>query len=245
MLPIVCFKWTPRPGYRSVFGPETVNALKRMVDRWYADPHEVVCVTDDATGIDPDVRIVPLWGDYADVPSPHGGKNPSCYRRLKLYAPEMADVIGPRFVAMDLDCVVTGDLRPLWNRPEDIVLWGDTHPKTHYNGSMVLMTAGCRPRVWTTFDPKRSPRQSLDAGHFGSDQGWVSYCLGGGEPKWTKADGVYSYRNHIRHHNRRELPAGARVVMFHGAVDPWMPIAADLPWVKACYGVGPASEVAA
>jgi len=102
MLSVVTCKWTPRSGYRSQYGPETVNTLQRMVARWYPDPHRFVCVTDDPTGIDSSVSVLPLWPDFADLPSPHGGKNPSCYRRLKLYAPEMADLIGQRFVALDL-----------------------------------------------------------------------------------------------------------------------------------------------
>jgi len=244
MLTVVTCKWTPRSGYRSQYGPETVNTLQRMVARWYHDPHRFVCVTDDPTGIDSSVSVLPLWPDFADMPSPHGGKNPSCYRRLKLYAPEMADLIGPRFVALDLDMVITGDLRPLWNRPEDIVLYGDTNPKTYYNGSMMLQTAGCRRQVWETFDPKTSPRRALDAGQFGSDQGWIGYCLGPNEAKWTTRDGVFSYRNHIRHQRDHRLPDGARVVVFHGEIDPWSPRAQRLDWVRDHYGVT-GTEVAA
>lgn len=29
-------------------------------------------------------------------------------------------IAGPRFVSIDLDVVITADLRPLWNRPEDV-----------------------------------------------------------------------------------------------------------------------------
>ena len=231
---VVCFKWAPRPGYRSTYAPETVNALKRMVQTHYQHDHRFVCITDDSAGIDADVEIVPLWQDFADIPSPHGGKNPSCYRRLKLYAPEMADVLGSRFVAIDLDTVLTADVMPLWDRPEDIVLYGDTNPKTHYNGSMVLMTAGSRAKVWETFDPRRSPRLAMDSGAFGSDQGWISYCLGGGEAKWTRADGVYSYRNHLAPKGGR-LPADARLVNFHGSTDPWSPRVRGLSWIQQHY----------
>jgi hypothetical protein len=234
MLHIVTVKWSPAPGYRSKFGHETVNAMRRMVARWYPDPHQFWCITDDSRGIDAGINVLPLWNDYADVPSPHGGKNPSCYRRLKLYASEMKTLIGERFVAIDLDCVITGDLRPLWNRTEDIVLYGDTHPSTHYNGSMTLMTAGCRAKVWETFDPKRSPQLSKSAGQYGSDQGWISYCLGKGEAKFTQADGVWSYRNHIRNKGEK-LPDGARVVIFHGEIDPWHPRAQRLDWVRRYY----------
>lgn len=232
-LSIVCWRWKPAPGYRSQFGPATVNTLRAMVDRHYAKPHRFLCVTDDPAGIDADVEIVPLWADFATVPSPHGGKNPSCYRRLRAFHPAIGEVFGPRFVSMDLDCVVTGDLRPLWDRPEDFVIWGDTNPKTHYNGSMMLLTAGARRQVWERFDPVKSPRDAMRAGCFGSDQGWISYCLGGGETKWNKRDGVYSFRNDLQ--RRPDLPENCRIVFFHGKTDPWTADPLRYPWVAANY----------
>jgi len=239
MLSVVCWKWST-PGYRSKFGPEAVNTLKSMVDRHYQDPHRFLCVTDDAVGIDPSVEIVKPWNDFVDLPSPHdfqasSKKNPSCYRRLRAYHPEIGATFGPRFVMIDLDCVITGDLRPVWNRPEDFVSWGDTNPQkgSHYNGSLCLMTAGCRPQVWTEFDPKTSPAKALRASCWGSDQGWISYCLGPKEAKWGKADGVYSFRNHLQ--GQRQLPANAKIIVFHGRQDPWSPESQDIPWVREHY----------
>lgn len=233
MLSIVAFKWTPAPNYRSAYSAETVNVLASMVRRHYHDPHEFVCITDDARGLDARIRVIPLWNDFAELPPPQGRKNPSCYRRLKLFAPEMAALVGPRFVAIDLDSVLTGDVTPLWNRSEDFVMVGETNPKTYYNGSMLLMTAGARAQVWETFDPRRSPLLAKLAGHYGSDQAWISYCLGEGEATWTRKDGVYSYRNHLT--GDRALPPDARVVLFHGRVDPWHPAAAQLPWIQEHY----------
>jgi hypothetical protein len=234
-LTVVCWRWQPMEGYRSTFGPETVNVLRRMVARHYPHPHRFVCVTDDVEGLDPAIDIVPLWNDYADLPSPAGGKNPSCYRRLRAFAPDIGDVFGPRFVSLDLDCVIVGDLTPLWDRPEDFVIWGDTNPSTFYNGSMFLMTAGARARVWTEFNPARSPQLAKAAGHFGSDQGWISYCLGPHEAKWSRADGVYSYRNDLAPNGASNLPADARITLWHGSVDPWTPNGQRLGWVREHY----------
>lgn len=231
---VICWKWQAPRGYRSSFGPETVNVLRRMVARWYPHPHRFCCVTDDAAGLDPDVVVIPDRRDFATLPSPHGGANPSCYRRLRAFAPDAAATFGRRFVSLDLDCVITGDLTPLWHRSEAAVFWGDTAPRTRYNGSMYLLTAGARPEVWTEFDPRRSPALARAAGNFGSDQAWISYRLGPGEARWTAADGVYSYRNQILRHGNR-LPANARIVMFHGRGDPWDPELQRLAWVKEAY----------
>lgn len=233
-LNIVTFKWTPPQGYRSVFGPQTVNVLKRMVARHYDRPHTFTCVTDDPKGIDPDVRIVPLWNDHASLPSPHGAHNPSCYRRLRVFAPDIASVLGERFLCIDLDTVITGDLSPIFDRTEDFIIWGETDRRSFYNGSMFMLSAGARPQVWTDFDPSASPQTAKSAGKFGSDQGWISYRLGPGEATWGRQDGVYSYRVHLRP-QRGKLPKNAKVVNFHGREDPWSHPIQKLAWVRECY----------
>jgi len=233
---VVTWRWPPPTGYRSTFGPDTVNVLRRSVARHYPRPHRFLCVTDDAVGLDPEVEIIPAWNDFADVPPPTGTvRNPSCYRRLRMFHPEIGRMFGDRFVSLDLDIVITGDLQPVWDRPEAIVLYGDTNPRTFYNGSMILMHAGARPEVWTDFEPSSSPSRAKAAGHFGSDQGWISHRLGAGEAKWSQKDGVYSYRNDLAPHGASRLPSDARMVIFHGHVDPWSADGQRLPWVQEHY----------
>lgn len=234
MLSVVTWKWRPFAGYRSTFGPETVNVLRRMVARHYPDPHRFICVTDDATGLDPDIDVVPLWNDYADVPHPTSPAHPSCYRRLRAFAPDIAQVFGKRFVSLDLDCVIVDDLRPIWNRTEEFVGLAGTQPPTTFNGSMFLLTAGTRPRVWKEFDPQFSPVNAQRAGHYGSDQAWMSYILGPSEARWSPADGVYTYRLHVAPCHGR-LPRDARIVFFAGKKDPWSAEVKDLPWIRENY----------
>lgn len=239
-LVFACWKWTAPAGYRSTFTAEHVNVLARMIGRHYAKPHKVLCITDDAEGIDQSIGVLPLWSDHADLMSPHGPRNPSCYRRLKMFSAEAADFIGLRFVSIDLDSVIVDDISPLFDRPEEIVLWGDTHPTTHFNGGLILMTAGARRQVWDSFDPVKSPMEARRLGQWGSDQGWIGACLGPNEAKWTRNDGVYSYRNHIepsigRGGSGGALPKGARLVSFHGAQDPWSEGPQRLDWVRRFY----------
>ena len=244
-LTVACWKWRSAPGYRSTFTATHVNTLRAMVARHYARPHDFVCITDDPSGIDGDIRIVPLWTDFKDLRGPNGV---NCYPRLRAFSSEAADIIGPRFVSLDLDAVVTANLVPLWDRPEDFVIWGDTARGTPYNGSMFLLTAGTRTRVWETFDPQRSPAVAKARGYIGSDQAWIGACLGPNERKWSTLDGVYSYRCHIAKEmppSRFErpppgrphvLPVNARIVLFHGRWDPWAPQVQKLnPWINEHY----------
>jgi hypothetical protein len=234
VISVVCFKWRAPKGYRSQFTAEHVNILARMVRRHYRRPHRFICVTDDAAGIDEAIGIVPLWSDFAEVPSPHGRGNPSCYRRLKMFSAEAGAWFGERFVALDLDCVVTGDLAPLFDRPQDFMIWGDTAKATPYNGSLVLMNAGARRQVWEEFDPATSPQRGLALGYVGSDQAWIGAALGPGEARFGKADGVYSYRLDVLP-RRGLLPKDARLVFFHGAHDPWDADSQRLAWVREHY----------
>jgi hypothetical protein len=234
-LSVICWKWTPQQQYRSHFNYEHVNTLQKMVARHYKSEHEFVCITDNWRNLDSAVRVIPLWKDYGSLQSPHGGYNPSCYRRLKLFSPEAAEIIGnDRFVSLDLDTVIVNDCAPLWNRPEDVVFWGDSSRTTPYNGSMWLLRAASRTKVWTEFDPVESPRQAGRRGFHGSDQAWLSYILPG-EPRWTAEDGVLSYRCHIKQNGYKLLP-NSRIVFFNGHVDPWSVTARrNCSWIDEHY----------
>lgn len=229
---IVCFRWKPTRGYRSDFGPETVTALRNGVRANYPKAHRFVCITDAPHEIDQDIETFQLWPDLADVPNPHGAHNPSCYRRLKLFSAEAGQWFGERIIAIDLDTVIVGDLVPLFDRTEEFVIWGQSdHQKQWYNGSLFMLTAGTRVRAWTEFNPKTSPHEARRAGRFGSDQAWLSYCLGTREATVGCDEGVYSYRVHIAPKGN-VLPENARIVFWHGKVDPWSYKAQQIPWVR-------------
>lgn len=232
MLTFLCWKWKSPQAYRSTFGPDSVHVLKRMIERHYHAPHRFVCVTDDTTGLE-GIETFRLWDDYANIPNPNGAHNPSCYRRLKVFAPEAGEWFGERLVSMDLDTVIVGDITELFNRPEDFVIWGESDfPKSQwYNGSLWMLRTGTRTKVWTKFNPRHSPRIARKAGARGSDQGWFSYILGPHEATWGRTDGVYSYRKHIAPKGNT-LPADAKIVAFHGRVDPWSYVGQQIPFVK-------------
>jgi hypothetical protein len=237
MLRFVCWKWRPTKGYRSTFDASTVNVLHSMLSRHYHKPFETVCVTDDAAGIDSSVRVLPLWSDFSDVPSPHGDAYPSCYRRLKMFSSEAAEVIGSEFVSIDLDVVIVNDITELFPLGVDFRIYGDTARNTPYNGSLIQHVAGTRRQLWDTFNPKTSPALGRKMKYIGSDQAWIATCLGPSEPKFTERDGVYSFRNQIAPQPRNgRLPADARIVIMHGHVDPWSAhIKTRYSWVREHY----------
>src|SRR5690606_15767146 len=104
------------------------------------------------------------------------------------------------------------------------------YPPVLYCGSMVMMTAGARAKVWHDFDREKSPQDGRDLNYVGTDQAWISVSLGPNEATWGEKDGVPSYRQHCCRGPR--LPAGARIVFVHGALDPSMAsLQEKTPWI--------------
>lgn len=197
MLTVVTFKWA-KPGYRSTFTAENVNVTRRMVARHYPEPHQFVCVTDDPTGIDPEIKTIPLWDDYSTLANPSWAGGPSCYRRLKVFSEWFeSQHEGDRLVVVDLDVVFTADLRPLWNRDEPFLIWRPNYARIPVCASMFMVRRGAHREIWDTFDHMLSPKLAGNAGFKGSDQAWIAYCVGRDTPGWTTADGVYGYKDHI------------------------------------------------
>ena len=152
-----------------------------------------------------------------------------------MFSRDAVNVFGPYFVSMDLDIVITGDITELFQQDFDFRMYGDTARGTPYNGSIIQHTAGTRPQLWEQFDPLKSPQLGIKKKYIGSDQAWIGACLGPDEPKFTRRDGVYSWRNELKPRGGR-LPPNAKIVVFHGHQDPWTPaIRGIYPWCKEAY----------
>jgi len=222
-LQIVLWKWR-HPHRRDVifrFTADWVNEMARMISANLRMPHDIVCITDDPSGLDSHIRTIPLWDDLRDL----GG----CMPRLRAFAPDMAQIIGPRFVWMDLDCLAVGDLTPLFDRPEEAVFYRTYELEwPTYNGSMVMMTAGARAQVWSDFDPLTSPDKVKKNAGTNSDQAWISYALGPDEAVWTRDDGVLLFRRDCP----KVLSDMARLVYFAGPYKAHMKFVREqAPWI--------------
>jgi len=231
-LSVVTWLWRSS-GARSPYGPEHVNALCAMVAKRYSGRFRFIVVTNERGPFREGIEVVPDAMDFAGVRSPEGLSMPSCYRRLRLFHPDARRWFGDRVASLDLDLVLTAAVDPLWDRPEDVVVYRDPLRSLQVNGSMLLLRTGSRPDVWNDFDPVSSPKLARAAGFRGSDQAWLSYCLGTA-PRWDTADGVYSYRKHVQPDDG--LPVGAKVVVFHGNPKPWNRGPQSLAWVRENWG---------
>jgi hypothetical protein len=233
ILSIVCFKWhnagvgVQLPSQRRIAGytPEHVNRLFSMISRNIDIPFRPVCITDDPRGINDNIRCIPLWDKCRYL----GG----CFNRLYMFSDDMKYFIGRRFAAIDMDCVITGNVTPIFSRTEDFIMNSyqggsspNAKPEQLYNGALVVMDAGARREVWDSFDFDDSPEIIKDRhDRVGTDQAWIREVLGGNEARLGQEDGIYEHRLI----QGTAPPPDARIVFFAGARDPSI---AKQKWVK-------------
>lgn len=212
--PLRVMTWLWRqPGGRTAYQPWHVNVWAAMVRRHLTMPHTLAVVT-DVPGDYGDIDVIAPPRDFEDVRIPTWGERmPQCLRRLAMFRPDAADVFGAaRFVSMDLDCVISGALDPLFDRQEDAVFYRGTAAARPYNGSMTMLRAGCRAQVYAEFTPERAVVAGRE--YLGSDQAWVSHVLGSGEAVWSARDGVHAW-------NSRHNVGEPRVTFFLQPEKPW------------------------
>ena len=225
MLSIVVFKWNrirtgmQLPSSIDQYGAEHVNILYHSIQRNTTVPHRFICVTNDYEGLHPDIEQRWLWDFCREL----GG----CYNRLYIFSDKIDQILGPRFITIDLDCVVTGNIDHILNRTDDFIIneydiKANRHAShQYYNGGIIMMDAGARKQVWDEFDPKTTPQliqpRKDKVELVGSDQAWISHILGPGEQTFDQKDGVYDFR---KLDDKRKLPENAAIVMFPGERDP-------------------------
>lgn len=223
-LAVVCWRWGDK------YAAEHVNRLRSMVRRNLAVPHDFYCITDDPAGLDEFVKPVPIWADYSNWQKHR--------RRLKIFAPEMAEVFGPRLLQIDLDMAVVGDLTPLASIDAEFCIWKSPSVGPSgfaYNPSLMLMQTGARASVWWQFnaEPHRLASEAKAAGWVGTDQAVIGHLLAPNELTWGERQGIYSFRDHVQGKFGKTLPDNAKVVGFYGPFDPADSVLRDrYPWLR-------------
>lgn len=102
---ILCMRWG------TLYTSEDVNRLARQVRRHLARPHRFVCMTDDPTGLAPEVEALPL----PELGLPEGSAD-TRWRKLGLFRRDLFGLTGTALF-LDLDLVVVGDLEPFLADP--------------------------------------------------------------------------------------------------------------------------------
>jgi hypothetical protein len=227
VISVILWKWG------SLFGPEYPNRMRSMLARHLHLPHKMFCVTDDPSGLDPEISIVDMPQQLADTPR--------CRRRMQQYSAEFDWLFGERLLSIDLDVVIVGDITPLVARREPIACWRVGYADV-YSGSFVLWNAGALDGAWQAYrsDPDGYPQRAQPRG-LGSDQAMLNLWLRESRTpvaEWTERDGFVSYfgdgYERMEHYgvgpNRQALPLGARVVVL-GSADKSAMDNGVAPWI--------------
>lgn len=210
-------KWGTR------YGPEYANRLFRMCQRHISGPFQFVCFTESADGVDAGVDVRPLPA-FPGVPQ-HLAVKP--WRKLSLWQAALGDdLTGRDALALDLDIVVTGSLDGFFtHEPGKYAVWENPTKRGMGigNTSVFRFTVGKYPHIYDDFiaDPERIYREE-----FKIEQEYISGRIEAGEQVYWPAGWCVSFKEDLlpawplRLWQPVALPAGTRIVAFHGKPDP-------------------------
>lgn len=208
------------------FGPKHAQWLHKQLTGYSS-----ICLTDvrEIAGI----NTIPLQYDW-----------PSWWGKIELFNPNHPVIGHQDILYFDLDTVIVGDIKPLMQFNQFIMLRDFLKPHSFGSGVMFIPVA-IKKQVWDAF--MQSPQAIMDecttAEKWG-DQGFISSVT---EPKaWQDVlpGAVLSYKGNITtpkmrgydpaydqfHKTQGKIPPNAAVVCFHGYPRPWQ---ADGHWIPS------------
>ena len=214
MKQIVCMRWGAK------YGPDYVNRLYGMIARNITPPFRVFCLTDDATGLRPEIEAKVIPGLGSEMSRFRRG----IWAKARLWGETLEGIEGT-VLFMDLDLVVTGSLDAFFEHgdSDDVILARNPVKPLERLGqtSIYRFPVGKLAPLWEEFsaDPEGV------AARYTYEQRFVTQRTPGGVAFWPRGWVV-----HYRHHCARifplnfvlepKLPSGARVAIFAGQLNP-------------------------
>jgi hypothetical protein len=216
---IITLKWGNR------YGAEYVNRLSAAVRRHTIAPVQIVCFTDDPSGIEETVTVFPI--PEIDLPP---NAMVTGWRKLCLFRPDLP--IDGYGLFLDLDQVITGPLDDFFSfgEPDDIPIihnWVPKHKKLFRPDPMIGNSSVFRFQlnrcafVWDQFHQEK--QWALD--NFQPPQSYLTHCIRPRMKFWPD-EWVRSFKRHCRPIFplnlvlEPKLPKDARIIAFHGKPDP-------------------------
>ena len=214
MRQVVCVKWGT--GY----GPEYVNRLYGMVARHVTPPFRLVCLTDDRTGIRPEVECF----DLPELGCPHPERTMGKWRKQVLWGDTLPGLEGVALF-VDLDSVIVDSIDPYFEIGSDddvYVARNWARPLQRLGQTSVFrFKVGAHAHILRDF---RADPQGI-ADHYRFEQHYVTAAVRAGVKFWPEA-WTRHFRLHclpkfpLRYFVAARLPAGSRIVTFPGGPNP-------------------------
>ncbi len=215
---VICMKWGTK------YGPEYVNRLYAMVRRHLTGAFRFVCLTDDRQGIRAEVECFPIPELHLEV---QAGVPDRAWKKLTTFSADLYGLTGTALF-LDVDVVIVGDLDVFFEEPGDFLIIRDYRrpwqtPRITGNSSVYRFQLGAHPDVLAYFKSHVDEVQS----RFRNEQAYLSNFLHrqGKLRYWPVAwCPSFKYQSIPRwpanYWSEPVVPAGARIVIFHGECNP-------------------------
>ena len=210
---ILCMKWG------SKYGPEYVNRLYGMVRRHLRGDFHFVCLTERSQGIRAEVQCLPI----PDLALPEGIPERG-WKKLTTFEADLHGLTGTALF-LDLDVVIVDDITPFFDQPGDFLIIHDWKRPWRITGnsSVYRFELGAHADVLTHFRSHVEPVRA----NFRHEQAYLSdFVHRQGKIGYWPAAWCRSYKYHcvprwpLNHFRAPAIPAGARILIFHGVVNP-------------------------
>ena len=197
---VLCLKWG------TYYTADYVNRLYAGVKRNLRMPFRFVCVTDDATGLRPEVEAVPLPPD-PKVPGTYVPRPwPNIFAKLALFKDGFAGLQGPTLF-LDIDLLVTGPLERFFlYRPGDFCIihnWVERRKSIFRprppigNSSCFRFDAGRSNGVWETFLREKEDPAQKGRFRLGSQKFQTYAMMRTGKVSWWPERWVCSFKRQL------------------------------------------------
>ena len=238
---IICMKWGTK------YGPEYVNRLYNMVKRNLTLDFEMVCLTDDETGIDHNVRCYPIPELNLPDGLPERG-----WKKLTTFKPELYDLKGTALF-LDIDIVIVDNINAFFEyeaeHEDSVVIIRDWKKPWRMvgNSSVYRFKVGQNtyPNLLSNFE-QNFAKISSEVRH---EQAYLSNYLRQHHhlEYWDKTWCVsFKYQcmpsPAMSFIKAPTLPEGAKIIIFHGEINPpdaikggggkWYRHVKPSPWLK-------------
>ncbi|BBE10961.1 hypothetical protein HH1059_03430 [Halorhodospira halochloris] len=211
----------------------------------------MICVTDDPSGLDAQIEPIELPNKCRYLIDKTKGN----YAKLWIFSSEHEKLINEdKFMYLDLDVVVTGDLSNLFELNQPLAIGDGMKVRRGFsaikhrlrrgywpyrcpvNSSILVVQCGYANDLWYDFDPTKSPNETVDAKIRGTDQAWIYIRARDRLSILTRNEGIYRAAWLPKHQGN--LPNNCRLVAFPGENDkkPWsMSMLKRHPWISRYY----------
>jgi len=237
---VVCMKWG------DYYTADYVNRLYAGVKRNMNLPFRFVCVTDDVSGIRPEVETVPFPPD-PKVPGRRFPRAwPNIFAKLAFFRDGFANLEGPTLF-LDIDLLITGNLdRFFLYRPGEFCIihnWVEWRKRLLHkvpdigNSSCFRFEAGKSNGVWETFLREKELPEQKERFLLGSQKFQTYAMMKTGKVNWWPSEWVCSFKRQLvptfplnKIFVPWRPPKTASIVAFHGQPD--LPQALDGYYMK-------------